>query len=278
MEKKVFKIYEVKEAIKVYGGYVKWYHSTERLDKLVQLTAQRTYKNMLACCGGGDAALTLSSMLKPEGKAYIFDINPAQLFVLAAKAVFLAKQKKPPFYPDFKELKNIYPDTIFEQPQDYRFINKLYNIKEKNYKRFSHGFSRELVFLCDDGIFIEPNGEPFWKDNLYFVKRVKSRVGNLRLMHTDFFYADDLFAAKFFDLIYISDMCLNSAANFYLKRLTGILKLLAPGGLIIGNLDSGDRHLNTGKCLIEILKEYSRHFNLEVKDNNGSLWALRKVK
>ena len=78
----------INKALKRYGGFVKYFDTTEPLPQLAELVSAGDCRNILACCGGGNQALTILGASSGVDALWAVDINPAQLFVLAAKAFF----------------------------------------------------------------------------------------------------------------------------------------------------------------------------------------------
>lgn len=96
----------INKVLKRFGGFVRYYDTTEPLPQLAALVSAGDCRNILACCGGGDQALTMLGAGGGRNALWAVDVNPAQLFVLAAKA-FSLKQRN--VLPSFGQLRQAYP-------------------------------------------------------------------------------------------------------------------------------------------------------------------------
>ncbi|MBF0485623.1 MAG: hypothetical protein HQL16_03810 [Candidatus Omnitrophica bacterium] len=268
-------ILTAREALQAYGGHVKYFESTEKLSDLLKLSGKKA-NNILACCASGDQALTLLGALKVSGFLYAFDANPAQLFLLAGKALFLADQKKSPFVSSFEDLEAKYPGVISRLPADLRRVDKLYNISKKKFQLMPEAFHQKFIFQSDNGMY--SSRPPFWSNDKKFTSGIKANIHKLRFLHSDLFYVDQWFGRNSLDLIYLSDISLMAVTPFYMTKISSLVSLLTSEGIILGHSDNGEQYLSQGQSVIDVLRKKSKILGLEVFGNRGNLWGLRKKK
>ncbi len=269
---------DVYTAVKIYGGFVKYYHSTETLLQMCKLVSRRSCRNILACCGGGDQSLALLSVLREDGRLIAFDSNPAQLFVLAAKAIFLERQKKPPYSPSFEVLEEQYPETVYSLPKDIRPIKRLYDVRSRKECLVPQDYRKKFAFVCDSGMFEGERTTPFWVDDDKFSAKIRARIPNIRLLHTDFYYLDQCFRKSMFDLIYISDISLIGEPLFYINRIKKVLEILRPGGRVLGHVDSGEQFFHQGVGLVDLVRRHCAELKLRKAGAEGSFIVFEKLR
>jgi hypothetical protein len=266
----------IDQAIRTYGGHVRYFKSTEPLQDILALAARKA-NTILTCCGGGDQAITLLATIKGTGKLYAFDLNPAQLFVLAAKLISLSSGAPTPALPSWEELQQLYPGQLAPWPQDLRHIDRVYDTRKKCFKSLPDGFSRHFAFECDEGMHAaRSTPPPFWMKNKQLLARIRSNIGRTRLLHADLFYVNNYFPKAYFDLIYISDISLIGPNDFYRKRIEGVLALLSRSGIIIGSQDQGEKYQASGETLITFLKNNRKTFGLDLIESKGNLLAMAR--
>ncbi|MBL8014252.1 MAG: hypothetical protein JNN05_10430, partial [Candidatus Omnitrophica bacterium] len=84
---------KIKEVFDVCGGFVRYFGTTEVMENMASFVDRKKALRILACCAGGDQALTFLGNGKKGTEVFAFDQNPAQLFVLACKADYLENPK-----------------------------------------------------------------------------------------------------------------------------------------------------------------------------------------
>jgi hypothetical protein len=270
-------ILTIPQALKEFGGHVRYYAPTESSKEILNFI-KSPINNALCCCGSGDQVITLLTTLRNTGYMFALDTNPAQLFILAAKAEFISRQKKLPPMPSFENLCKKYPKIIFPQPKDLRTVEGFYDLKNKRFISIASSFPKSFAFECDGGMFNRQHLiEPFWSKNIDYIRRIKDNIHRLRFLHANLLYLNTLFPNNFFDLIYISDITFLKPADFYAKKLSSVLKLLMPGGIIIGNSDSGEKYTSNCQSAIDILRRNERSFKLKIFAKKDNLYALKKL-
>ncbi len=265
------------EAVTVYGGYVRYYHSTESCRDLARLAEERKLKQVLACCGGGDQALTLLAGLDKKGIFWAFDLQPAQLFVLAAKALYLLERKSPPFYPSFSVIQKMYPGRISAQPPDRRRVDRLYDARLKCFRDPFKMFQKRFLYECDGGLFEDGQRTPFWSRDRDYCQCICRNIVRLRLLRGDLFYLDHFFKPATVDLIYVSDISLVAAQDFLLQRISATVALLRRGGCLAANADSGERFLGNGISVADMLERNSSRLGLMAGGVSGALKVFEKA-
>lgn len=270
-------ILTIPQALKEFGGHVRYYAPTESSKEILNFI-KSPIRNALCCCGSGNQVIALLTALNKTGYMFAFDTNPAQLFVLAAKAKFISKQKKLPFVPSFETISKKYPKTIFPQPQDLRTVEGFYDLKNKRFMSIATSFPKSFAFECDEGMFNHQHHiEPFWSRDIDHIRRIKDNIPRLRFLHANLLYLNTLFPNNFFDLIYISDITFLKPTDFYTKKLSSVLKLLIPGGIIIGNSDPGEKYASNCQSAIDILRRNKHSLKLKIYAQKNNLYALKKL-
>lgn len=277
MRKAVMPGISPQEAVTVYGGYARYYHSTESCRDLANLAEERKLKHVLACCGGGDQALTFLAGLEPKGSLWAFDLQPAQLFVLAAKALYLAGRKTPPFYPSFSVIQKMYPGQISPQPPDRRGVERLYDVRLKCFRDSLRMFQQRFLYECDGGLFEDGQKTPFWSQDREYSRRICRNISQLRLLWGDLFYLDHFFRPATIDLMYVSDITLVASQNFLLLRLSATVALLKRGGCLAANADSGEKFLGNGIPVADMLERNSARLGLVTAKARGALKVFEKA-
>ena len=263
---------EIPEALKRFGGFVRYYDTTEPLSKLSLLVAAGDYRNILACCGGGNQALTMLGAGGEKNALWAVDVNPAQLFVLAAKALYL-KQKK--MMPSFGQLRQKYPGRITAIKKNIRSLKQMHLYHTATGKIISPpvGLAEKYALIMDGEMFVASKSGPLWqKDNLFLAK-VRARLGCLRFAQIDIWDSPDHFKPGSLDLIYISDIFWPEALAYYQAKLARMVGLLRPGGRIISYLDPGDDFLGRGVSPGRLLVQQARKSSLKINtdEDNGYL-------
>lgn len=254
----------INQALRRYGGFVRYYDTTEPLSELATLITAGVCRNILACCGGGNQTLTMLGAGVGIRTLWAVDINPAQLFILAAKAKFLDKMRFSPFLPSFKQLQEIYPQKISPVKKDIRPLKQLYNLENDRLIIPPSQMIRKYSVVHDDGMFIRPESGPFWQNDPTFVERVRETLPSLRFLRADILDAPEYFKEGSLDLIYFSDIYWQGMTDYHVDKLVGIVKLLRPNGRIIGYIDPGEDFGGRGISPLEVLTKNARKLALRV--------------
>jgi SAM-dependent methyltransferase len=259
----------IHKALKLFGGFVRYYDTTEPLQKLAALVSAGNCRNILACCGGGDQALTMLGAGGGRGALWVVDTNPAQLFVLAAKALFL-KQKK--LMPSFGQLRQAYPGRITAVKKNIRRLQQVHLCHMVTGKIIAPpaGLAERYAFIMDDEMFVLSKSGPFWKEDLLFMARVRAGLGLLRFARMDIFDSPDYFKQGSLDLIYISDIFWSEALAYYQLKLAKMAGLLRPGGRIISHLDGGDDFMGQGVSPGRVLAGQARDLALKMDTDQAN--------
>lgn len=269
----------ISTALKCFGGFVRYYDTTEPLPQLASLISAGDCRNILACCGGGNQVLTMLGSGVGIRTLWAVDINPAQLFILAAKAQFLNKKLSQPFLPTFEQLQKIYPQKISAVKKDIRPLNYLYHLANGKMIVPPSELTRKYAVVHDDGIFILPESGPFWQNDPSFVSRVRAGLSSLQFLRTDILDAPEYFKEGSVDLIYLSDIYWQGTTEYYVDKMEGILKLLRPNGRIIGYNDPGENFGGRGISPLEVLTKNEKNLALRVnKEMCGYLVIQRGPK
>jgi hypothetical protein len=271
-------IVRMDQALKRYGGFVRYYDTTEPLSKLARLVAAGDHRNILACCGGGDQALTMLGASGTKSTLWAVDINPAQLFVLAAKASFL-KQKRT--MPSFGQLQQEYPGRITPVKKNICRPQKMYLRHAATGKMMavSGRSARKYLLAIGDEMYVLPKSGPFWKNDPLFISRVRARLGLLRFERMDIFDSPDHFKQGSLDLIYISDIFWPEALAYYQLKLARMAGLLRPGGRIISYLDPGNDFMGDGVSPGRMLAQQARKLSLKiVTDQQSGYLVLERMR
>ena len=259
----------INKALKLFGGFVRYYDTTEPLPKLAALVSAGDYRNILACCSGGDQVLTMLGAGGGRGALWAVDINPAQLFVLAAKAFFL-KQKN--LMPSFGQLRQAYPGKITAAKKNIRRLQEMYLYHTVTGKMIvpPAALAERYSLVIDDGMFVLPEPGPFWQKDRLFTARVRARLGLLRFARMDIFDSSDHFKQGSLDLIYMSDIYWPETLAYYQDKLTRMAGLLRPGGRIISYLDAGDDFMGRGVSPGRMLAEQARRLDLKIDTHQAN--------
>ncbi len=272
MGKNNFKILKMHEALKVFGGFVRYYDTTEPLDRLAEIAASGPCDDILACCGGGNQALTILGAAGDAGSLYAVDINAAQLFVLAGKCHFLENSGR---MPSFAQLECTYSGRISSVKRDMRCFEgvQLYHRYSERVIDPPESLVNNYFFILSHGMFVLPDPGLFWMKDDLFLARVKKRINCVRFVNEDIFNVSDFFQPGSFDLIYLSDIYWQEKLDFYQFQLARLADLLRPGGRIISYLDPGDDFIGKGISPGQIFLEQAEDMALMVttRENNGYL-------
>ncbi len=266
------------EALKRFGGFVRYYDTTESLLKLAALVSDGDYRNVLACCGGGNQVLTMLGAASRIDSLCAVDINPAQLFVLAAKALFL-KQKN--LMPSFEQLRQAYPGRITAFKKNIRSLGhaRLYQRNTGKIIPPPAVLVENYSLIMDGEMFVASPSGPFWQEDRSLKAKVRARLGRLHFARMDIFDSPDYFKQGSLDLIYISDIFWPEILAYYETKLARLVGLLRPGGRVIGYLDSGDDFLGRGISPGRMLAQQARKLALKINmdEDNGYL-VLERIR
>ncbi|MBF0571234.1 MAG: class I SAM-dependent methyltransferase [Candidatus Omnitrophica bacterium] len=259
----------INKALKCFGGFVRYYDTTEPLTQIIALVSTGDYRNILACCGGGDQALTMLGAGGGRGSLWVVDINPAQLFVLAAKASFLKKNN---LMPSFEQLHRAYPGRITAFKKNIRCLRQMcfYNTVTGRMIAPPDSLAEKYSIATDNGMFCLPESGPFWQKDPLFTARVRARLGRLHFARMDIFDSPDYFKQGSLDLIYMSDIFWPEALTYYQAKLARVAGLLRPGGRIITYLDAGDDFMGEGVSPGRMLAQQARTLALKMDTDNVS--------
>ncbi len=268
----------IHKALKRFGGFVRYYDTTEPLQQLAAIVSSGPCDDILACCGGGNQALTMLGTASCISSLCVVDINSAQLFILAGKACFL-KQKK--YLPSFKQLKQDYPGRIKALKRNVcrlermRFCHvstgKLITLPKSLTENFSLVMEGEMVVL--------PKSGPFWQEDMLFISRVCARIDRMRLVHMDVFDSPDHFQRESLDLIYLSDIYWQEKLEYYQFKLARLAGLLRPGGRFITYLDPGDDFMGQGVSPGHMLLQQAGELALKInKDQDSGYLVLERIR
>lgn len=269
---------DIYDALKRFGGFVRYYDTTEPLAELAALVSSGDYRNILACCGGGDQALTMLGAGGGKNALWAVDINPAQLFVLAAKAVFF-KQKNS--MPSFEQLQQDYPGKIAAFKKNICRLAQVRLCHMGTGKIISPpaALAQKYAFVMDREMYVAAKSGHFWQDDMLFKDKVRARLGRLRLAQMDIFDSPDYFPQSSVDLVYVSDIFWPEALAYYQAKLARLVGLLRPGGRIISYLDPGDDFLGQGVSPGRMLARQERKFGLKInKDEDRGYLVLEKTR
>ncbi len=267
----------ISQALKRFGGFVRYYDTTEPLPQLAAFVSAGDYRNILACCGGGNQALTMLGAGLEKNSLWAIDTNPAQLFVLAAKAAFF-KQKSS--MPSFTQLRQAYPGRIAA-------IKK--NIRRFEQVQLSHTATGKIIappaalaeryaLVMDGEMFVSSPSGPSWQKDKLFTAQVRAALGSLRFARMDIFDSPDHFKPKSIDLIYLSDIFWPEVLPYYEAKLARMAQLLRPGGRIITYLDPGDDFLGQGISPGRMLAQRAGELKLKViADQEGAYLVLGRM-
>ena len=251
------------KALKRFGGFVQYYDTTEPLPELAALVTAGDHRNILACCGGGDQALTMLGAVAGKAALWAVDINPSQLFVLAAKAFFLKKNN---LIPSFGQLQKAFPGRIAAVKKNIRSLQQMYLYHTVTGKKITPpaGLREKYKLVTNNEMFFLRESGPFWKNDLLFISRVRARLGGLQFVRMDIFDSPDHFKQGSLDLIYLSDIFWPEILPYYQAKLARMVGLLRSGGRIITYLDEGDDHMGHGVSPGRMLAQQARNLGLKI--------------
>ena len=249
--------FDINSALKQYGGFVRYYDSTENLRELAELAAAGDRGDVLACCGGGDQALTILGAGHRKGLLWAVDTNAAQLFVLAAKANFLEQKG---IIPAFEQVQKAYPGRVAPVKMNIRSMRQLPLIHAITGKKSDApaSIAERYKFVTDDEMLVLRNSGPYWKNDPVFISQLRVRLASLRLLHMDIFDGPDRFKPGSLDLIYLSDIYWPEPLLYYRAKLAMMLALLRPGGRIITCLSPGNDFMGQGVSPGRILSKMAK--------------------
>ena len=271
-------IAHIDKALKSFGGFVRYYDTTEPLPKLASLVSAGDCRKVVACCGGGDQALTMLGAGTGKGVLWAVDINPAQLFVLAAKSAFLRKKK---IMPSFGQIQQAYPGMAAPVKKNDRHLQKVYLRHTVTGKMIAvpAQAAKKYSLLEGDEMHVLRNSGPYWKDDRSFISRIRARLGLLRFARMDIFDSPDHFKQGTLDLIYISDIFWPQTLAYFQARLARMAGLLRPGGRIISYLDGGDDFMGEGISPGRMLALQAKEFSLKIDaDKSSGYLVLERIR
>ncbi len=264
------------EAFMTCGGFVRYFGTNEPVIHIAKVMEGRQPRRVLACCGGGDQALTFLGLAKEHPEVYAFDMNPAQLFVLACKARLLEEGQVKTFSPSFDRISRSNLGRIRALPQDVRRISRLVNIPARKAVRVSADFAGKFGFEVDSGMYDYCQKNVYWANDKRFIMKIRASLAGLKAIHADALSVADWFAREYLDIIYVSDIPLHNAIPFYLERLRALVDRLSPGGLVIGNAED-QQELDRCPSIIEVMRCYKELFGLLEFRQEGQIVALMKT-
>jgi len=263
---------DVMKALARFGGFVRYYDSTEPLSDLADIICSGPCRRMMACCGGGDQVLTMLGVPADVQSLCAVDINAAQLFVLAGKARFLEQRKA---FPTFEQLASGYPGRIAAVKKDIRDLGRMPLLRSGTGKvvNLPEGFGKHYSLVVDDSMFVFPESGPFWKNDPLVIERIRDRISRLEFAHIDIFDSPQYFRSGTLDLIYLSDIHWQEDLAYYRAKLAALVELLCFNGRIVTYLDSGDHYLGQGISPGRMLLQHAQDFSLRVGQHkrNGYL-------
>ena len=262
----------IDKALKTFGGFVRYYDTTEPLAQLADLVSSGKNQDILACCGGGDQALTMLGAGQKGGIVWAVDINPAQLFVLAAKAHFLDHKN---LMPSFKQLQRVFPGRISDIKREILSLHRMQLYHKGTGKLMAPPaeLKDKYALVTDGEMYVLPQSGPYWQKDASFKARVRARLGSLRFARMDVFDSPDHFKIGSLDLIYISDIYWPEPLAYYQVKLAKMAGLLRPGGRIITCLDEGDDYVSRGVSPGRLLEKQAKALGLriDVRESRGYL-------
>ncbi len=268
----------INKALNRFGGFVRYYDTTESLPLLAKLVSTGDCQDILACCAGGNQVLTMLGASQRVRALWAIDNNPAQLFVLAAKAVFLKKKKSAPFLPSFGQIQRMYPQRVVAVERDLRHLNRLYHLSTGKETILPSGFAGKYAVLHEEGIFVLEDSGPFWQKDPLFAARIRSRLSRIRFLWMDIFNSPAHFKPGAFDLIYLSDIFWPGTTPFHIENMRQMARLLRMGGRIVSRIGYyGENFLGRGGVLpARILVPQAQELALQVETDNPGYFVLRR--
>lgn len=268
----------IHEALKRFGGFVRYYDTTEPLQQLAAIVSSGPCNDVLACCAGGNQALTMLGAASRISSLCAVDINPAQLFILAGKAYFL-KQKKD--FPAFEKLKWEYPGKIAALKRNIHRLKhmRLCHIPTGKLSAPPESLTENFSLIMEGEMVVLPKSGPFWQEDPSFTARVRARIGCIRLVQMDVFDSPDHFQRGSLDLIYLSDIYWQEKLAYYQLKLARLADLLRPGGRFIAYLDPGDDFMEQGVSPGHMLLQQAEELALKVnKHQNKGYLVLERIR
>jgi hypothetical protein len=267
----------VDQALKRFGGFVRYYDTTEPLSELTAFVPSDCRK-VLACCGGGDQALTILGAGGGKNSLWAVDMNPAQLFVLAAKAAFLKKRRS---MPSFQELQDAYPGRIAALKKNIRSLAqmRLFHTASGKIMRPPDALAKPYMVLMEGETVIASQSGPSWQNDKMFLDRVRGRLSHLRFARMDIFDSADHFKAGSLDLIYLSDIFWPEDLEYYRAKLAKLAGLLRRGGRIISYLEAGGDFMGRGIAPGQMLARQAKELSLKIVANQtGGYLVLERIR
>jgi len=264
---------KIHKALKRWGGFVRYYDTTEPLFELAALVSAQPCRDILACCGGGNQSLTILGAANGVRSLCAVDTNAAQLFVLAAKASFLKERNS---FPSFQQLLQGHPGKIMAVRKNIRPLAQVHLCHVPTGKLIAP--PRELAekynLVMDGEMFILPKSGPSWQRDPSFMARVRARLDCLNLAQMDIFDSPDHFKKGSVDLIYLSDISWQEKLAYYQSKLGRLADLLKPGGRIVSYLDPGDDFMGQGISPARMLVHQARELGLKVNKDRDSKYLV----
>ncbi len=266
---------KIKEVLDAYGGFVRYFGTTELMQNMVAYVDPKKPLQILACCGGGDQSLTFLGHCQKGTEVYAFDLNPAQLFVLACKAVYLEDTKLKVFDPTFDRISRLHLGRIRKLPRNVQKITKLVNLRGNKNIDLKEDFREKFGFEIDSGLFDFKPQSLHWVKDRRFMAAIRKQLHHLNFIREDVLYISDWFAKGSLDVIYLSDIPLHNAIPYYLERLNTLILRLKPGGLVMGNTEDLNE-LDRNPTIMEILLNYQDLFGLKLVGQRKKSLCLRR--
>jgi hypothetical protein len=253
----------VEKALKSFGGFVRYFDSTEPLARLAALVSAGDYRKILACCGGGDQALTMLGAGGGKGALWAVDTNPAQLFVLAAKSMHLKDKGS---MPSFGQIRQAYPGRVAAVKKNISRLHQkcLCDRVTGKIMAMPPRLSEKYSIVIGNEMFVIPESGPYWQNDHAFTGRVSAGLGKLKFAKMDIFDSPDYFEPGSLDLIYISDIFFQEALPYYQAKLARMALLLRPGGLVVNYRDPGDDLMGGGMSPGRLLARQAQRLGLTV--------------
>ncbi len=219
--------------------------------------------------------MTMLGAIKKPAAVWAVDINPAQLFVLAAKSVFLKKNK---MMPSFDQLLRAYPGRIEAVKRNISLLNQMDLCHATTGKKVSlpEATAKKYGVVVDDGLFILPQSGPYWQRDTVFTGQISARTRCLRFKAMDIFDVPDHFPPRSFDVIYLSDIFWPKSLAYFQRKLAGLAGLLRSKGRIISYLGGAGEYMGNGVSPGRILLQQAVSFGLSGSDQKNGYLVLEK--
>ncbi len=264
------------QVLRSYGGFVRYYDSTEPLLELAGLCAEGACRDVLCCCGGGDQALTMLGACWGIGTFCAIDINPAQLFILAAKAEFLANRKTAPFLPALDQVMRSYPLKIKPVQRDIRPLLFMYHLPSGKRISAPKVLARKYAVIHDEGVLAAVEPAAFWSKDKHFSSQVRGNLPTLRFLRADILESPQHFKKASLDVIYFSDIYWQGMTQYHVEQMKAVLSLLRPEGRIISYVDPGEDYDGAGVSPAQLLAKHARQWSLNVKQYDSGYLVIQK--